>query len=252
VKTLTYIAPTRRINTGRVHGPRRRTAAASTSENWSGAVVFAGASPFTAITGTLTVPAVDAVAPGSWFYCAPWVGLDGDGSPDVCQAGVEIDIYIPGRNGPRGRGGGIQAQCYAWWEWYPAPETEITNLAVAPGDMISVSLAVESPTTAKVTLANVTTGLAVVDTMTAPPGSTVAGNCAEWIVEAPTVGGTQSAVADFGQVYIEGSATARDATVTLAGLASEIDMVSATGALLSAAVVSAPDLVRCRYAGAVP
>jgi hypothetical protein len=33
-------------------------------------------------------------------------------------------------------------------------------------------------------------------TLTAPSGTKLVGNCAEWIVEAPTVGGSQSALAE--------------------------------------------------------
>lgn len=248
MKTLTFIEPTRRINPGRSHGPRKRHAA-STSTNWSGAVAPAGASPFASVTGSWTVPAADAPLAGSWFYAATWIGLDGDGSADVCQAGVETDVYIPAR---AGRGRGAQAECYAWWEWYPAPEMQITNLVVAPGDMVTATITLTSPATASLVLANLTTGVAVRDVMTAPPGSSAGGNCAEWIMEAPTVGGAQAALADFGQVYFEGSAADRAGGSASASSGAPVDMVSASGSLLSAASPFAPDIARCRYMGPVP
>ena len=31
-----------------------------------------------------------------WYYCASWIGLDGDGSGDVFQAGVECEVYRSG------------------------------------------------------------------------------------------------------------------------------------------------------------
>src|SRR5579862_3627402 len=86
-----YIEPTFRVNHDRVHGPRQAPAAGTeTSTNWSGAVVFAPAgASFRWVQGDWVVPDVDAPTQNRWYYCANWVGIDGDGSGDVCQAGVE-------------------------------------------------------------------------------------------------------------------------------------------------------------------
>lgn len=31
-----------------------------------------------------------------WYYCANWIGIDGDGSGDVCQMGIECNVYRSG------------------------------------------------------------------------------------------------------------------------------------------------------------
>jgi len=101
-----YIEPTFRINTEKRHGPRQRLPAAGTetSSNWSGAVVFAPAGQsFKWIEGDWVVPNVDPPTQNQWYYCSNWIGIDGDGSGDVCQAGFECDVFRSGkRHGKRG------------------------------------------------------------------------------------------------------------------------------------------------------
>ena len=80
----------------------------------------------------------------------------------------------------------------------------ITNFPVGPGDLIT-ALLIASPgagaTSATVYLTNRTSGAATSVTFHAPSGTSLVGNSAEWIVEAPTVGGGQSTLADFGEVF---------------------------------------------------
>src|SRR5580658_4390034 len=97
-----YVEPTFRVNKDRTHGRRRGAARADgtqTSTNWSGAVVTAPAGDsFKWIEGDWTVPNVDAPTEGKWYYCASWIGIDGDGSNDVFQAGVETEVYRSGNS----------------------------------------------------------------------------------------------------------------------------------------------------------
>jgi hypothetical protein len=44
---------------------------------------------FIKIQGDWVIPDDDAPTTNKWYYCASWIGIDGDGSSDVCQAGVE-------------------------------------------------------------------------------------------------------------------------------------------------------------------
>jgi hypothetical protein len=74
------------------------------------------------------IPDVDAPTENRWHYAASWIGLDGDGSADVCQIGVGCDVYRSGTS--------ITRNIYPWWEWYPEPEVQITNLTVRPGDIM--------------------------------------------------------------------------------------------------------------------
>ena len=50
-------------------------------------------------------------------------------------------------------------------------------------------------------ITNRTTGDSTSLTFNAPSGTSLVGNSAEWIVEAPTVGGQQSSLADYGEVF---------------------------------------------------
>ena len=109
-RPLTFIEPQFALRTDKQHGIRN-TIANDTSTNWSGAVSFAAkGDSATYVIGQWTVP--DVVAPGlGSFYCASWVGIDGDGSGDVLQAGTECDVVSFGFFTAK--------QTYVWWEWYP-------------------------------------------------------------------------------------------------------------------------------------
>ncbi len=50
-------------------------------------------------------------------------------------------------------------------------------------------------------LTNITTGASTNISLSAPAGSALAGNSAEWIVEAPTVNGSQTQLPDYGEVF---------------------------------------------------
>ena len=85
----------------------------------------------------------------------------------------------------------------------PNYEVEITNLGISPGDMVTMVICTTGAgaTTASVSFSNRTTGASTSFNFSAPSGTQLVGNCAEWIVEAPTVGGAQSAIADYGEVF---------------------------------------------------
>ncbi|HEY2311472.1 MAG TPA: G1 family glutamic endopeptidase [Gaiellaceae bacterium] len=193
-RKLTMIEPQFALRTDKQHGIRN-TIANDTSTNWSGAVSFAGkGDSATYVIGQWTVP--DVVAPGlGSYYCASWVGIDGDGSPDVLQAGTECDVVSFGFFTAK--------QTYVWWEWYPNYEVQIANFPVTSGDVMFCAICVHSDTEAGFYLTNLTTGASTSFTKTAPEGTRLTGNCAEWIVEAPTVNGGQSALARYGDVYFD-------------------------------------------------
>jgi hypothetical protein len=193
-RPLTIIEPQFALRTDKQHGIRN-TIANDTSTNWSGAVSFAAkGDTATYVIGQWTVP--DVVAPGlGSYYCASWVGIDGDGSPDVLQAGTECDVISFGFFTAK--------QTYVWWEWYPNYEVQIANFPVTSGDVMFCAICVHSDTEAGFYLTNLTTGASTSFTKTAPAGTTLVGNCAEWIVEAPTVNGGQSALARYGDVYFD-------------------------------------------------
>ncbi len=246
-----YIQPTFRLNEDKLHKPRQRrtTDPTETSSNWSGAVVNppAGQS-FRWVQGDWVVPNVFAPTQNHWYYCASWIGIDGDGSGDVCQAGVECEVYQSGTS--------LIRNVYPWWEWYPAGEVQITNLGVVPGDMLTMLICTSQAagsTTASVFITNRTSGASTSFALTAPTGTKLVGNCAEWIVEAPTVGGSQSAIADYGEVFFSvcEAVTNTGATVN-GGSGDNINMTGSGGAVVSDGNLITPTVVQCLYAGALP
>jgi hypothetical protein len=245
-----YIQPTFKVNREKIHGPRKRKNAegTETSGNWSGSVVYAAkGQSFKWLEGDWVVPNVDAPTAGPWYYCASWIGIDGDGSPDVFQAGVESEVT---RNGTT-----VTTNFYPWWEWYPIPEVQITNFLVRPGDMVTMMLCSAQgagSTTGTVFFTNRTTGASTSVGLTAPAGTTLAGNCAEWIVEAPTVGGSQSAVADYGEVFFSACEAVTDEGITINGGTGDNINMTANGTVVSDGNIITPTIVQCAYAGGLP
>jgi hypothetical protein len=158
----------------------RRSASSSgwASSNWSGYAVSGGS--YSTITGEWNVPAV---APSKKStYSSNWIGIDGFNNSSLIQTGTEQDYY----NG--------RAHYGAWWEILPAAETVIPTLVVSPGDHMRASIAKGTGSTWTITLADVTTGqsFSINKTYTGPQTS------AEWIEEAPTVGGHVATLANYG------------------------------------------------------
>jgi hypothetical protein len=207
-RSMTWIVPTFEEIADRSHGParpsaRRKLVAASklpgvanaTSGNWSGAVDFsAKGKPYRWVAGQWTVP--NPHAPGSGaYYASEWVGIDGWGSSDVLQAGTETQVtHVLWFT---------VANVYTWWEWFPAGEVAITNLPVSPGDVMYCLICVNSTTSATVYFSNQATGVSTSFTITAPSGTTLAGNSAEWVVERPTVNGSVASLTDYDIVYFD-------------------------------------------------
>lgn len=241
IKGGQIIKPELELKPDRFHGPRQRAEAAGTetSTNWSGGVVFApSGDSFQWVQGEWVIPNVSAPTAGQSFYCASWVGIDGDGSDDVCQAGVECDISP----------GGVEI--YPWIEWFPYPEVAITNLSVSAGDTVSVLICTGGvgSTSATVYFSDLTSGQSTSLSLTAPAGTTLAGNCAEWIVEAPGVGGQQSVVADYGEVVFISADSATIGGVTVdGGTGDNINMVSSSNSVVSDGILLAATAVECEY-----
>jgi hypothetical protein len=240
-RPLTIIEPQFALRTDKQHGIRN-TIANDTSTNWSGAVSFAAkGDTATYVIGQWTVP--DVVAPGlGSYYCASWVGIDGDGSPDVLQAGTECDVISFGFFTAK--------QTYVWWEWYPNYEVQIANFPVTSGDVMFCAICVHSDTEAGFYLTNLTTGASTSFTKTAPQGTTLVGNCAEWIVEAPTVNGGQSALARYGDVYFdECIAGTKNHALLQGGDGDLITMVDASNKPISVPTRETDELIKVQFTG---
>jgi hypothetical protein len=160
-----------------------RTRSTWASTNWSG---YAKTGSFTGVSGTWFVPQVSRTA--SATYSSAWIGVDGFNDNDLIQTGTEEDYY----NGA--------AHYNAWWEILPAAETaiSISSYPVSPGDQMSAGI-VETSTTVstgrfrhqsiqhvwQINIADNTKGWQF-HTSQAYNGP---GTSAEWILEAPSVGG---------------------------------------------------------------
>lgn len=236
-----HITPEFRERPDRYHKPNRRNGfvgvANATSDNWSGSVLFIGpGDSFTAITGQWTVP--DAYSPnGNTCYSSAWLGIDGDGSPDVMQAGTETDS---------------DGTCYAWFEWYPNFSIQISNFPVKPGDMVYLVLYVTDPTTAWASMWNLTSKIYTNFSFTAPDGIQLVGNCAEAIVERPSINGVLAELPRYGEVYFdECTAYTKNGNQFDITFGTPISMVADDGVT----VISIPtfegntDMINCTYAG---
>jgi hypothetical protein len=169
----------------------------SYSDNWSGYVDFSGAtsygsSSFYYILNEFVVPVAEqalGACTGGWDWGSAWNGIDGWGSPDVLQAGIEFDAYCSGTT---------RASYYsAWYEWYPYGEVRIGGLPIAPGDDVFVEVWNTSSTQGHAYLVNLNNNLSTVVGFTAYPGYPLVGNSAEWVVERPTVGGSLATLTNY-------------------------------------------------------
>lgn len=245
-RTKFWITPEFEHHENISHGPlrhdkpaRRRGAAAktvradvaepvvsnATSSNWSGAAVFAPTGkPYRFVGGQWTVPSPNSTDDGT-YYASEWVGIDGWNSSDVLQAGTETQIskvWII-----------TSTQVYAWWEWYPAGEVKIANLPVSPGDVMYCLICADSTTHATVTFSNQSTGVGTRFDITAPSGTSLTGNVAEWIVERPSVNGSVANLTDYAACYFDECIAGGSLNVDNVGAASLITMTGTGGAALS-------------------
>jgi len=213
-------------------------------------VVYASAgTSFRWVLGEWVVPDVDAPTENQWYYCSSWVGIDGDGgSGDVCQAGIASQVYRSGSS--------LIRYFYPWWEWFPESEVGITTLPIGPGDMVTALLCAQpgaGATTATVYFSNVTTGASTSVTLSAPGTTRLVGNSAEWIVEAPTVNGQQSLMADFGEVFFSAcEANLTNGAVVYGGTGDSINEVNGAGTVIVDGNLITSSIVQCAYAGPRP
>ena len=145
-----------------------------TSSNWSGYALSGG--PFTAVTGTFTVPSLSAGATSAENTSA-WVGIDGWDNQQLIQAGIDEEIDpVTSR-----------VDIWPWWEILPSASTPITTVSVSAGDQVTVSIWQVNGGQWEISLVDSTDGQSF-STLQSYSG---AGQSAEWIVEAPENGQTR-------------------------------------------------------------
>jgi hypothetical protein len=157
--------------------PAKR-AAGWASSNWSGYAITG--SGYNSVTGRWTVTA--AARSRKQTFSSEWVGIDGYNNSSLIQTGTESDYY----NG--------SAHYDAWWEILPAAETVIPSISVRPGDVMTASITHGSGSSWTITITDTRSGASFSTTQT----YTGPGTSAEWIEEAPTVGGRVATLANYG------------------------------------------------------
>lgn len=180
------------------------------SGNWSGYIE--GNGPNTSVTGTFSVPSLYAGDPDG-SNMSQWVGLDGwESDTQLIQSGID---EVPNSTMPG------YFSIVPWWEILPAAETPITTLAtlVAAGDSITIAISQVSGSTWEISFTDNTSG----DNFTTDQTYTGSGTTADWIVEAPLSGGTQTSLADytptgFTGIGARGSDTADEAVFMAQGM----------------------------------
>jgi hypothetical protein len=223
--------------------------APETTSIWSGGIVFPPrGDTMKWVEGTWRMPSAEPPAgaqDGIWYSASTWVGIDGDdGSGDVLQAGCDADVIISG--------GVVQHQFNPWWEWYPAGSFWISTMPVSPGDELNCLICVQSGSTntAGIFFGNLTTGVSTFFTATAPPGVSLQGNCAEWIVESLEIDTNVPELAKYTPVvFTECNAGTVGRQTVQAGNGNTINMVDAVGNVISKGAILNATSVEVTYTG---
>ena len=146
------------------------------STNWSGYVDTG--TTFSGVGGEWTVPSVD--PSGVLAASSQWIGIDGATNTSLIQTGTSEITQNGG------------TQYFAWYEILPAASIPIG--LVSPGDDMQATIIENSPGLWTITIAdNTSQNLFSQQFAYSGPASS-----AEWIVEDPTINGTQPPLANFG------------------------------------------------------
>jgi Peptidase A4 family len=169
-----------------------------TSNNWSGLEAHSTTQhQYSAVTAVWDVPPIPAASSdGNTDYSAFWVGLDGDGTKDLVQAGTEQDAqeFL----------GIVFTNYYTWSELLPNQPTENFVSGVNAGDEMAIEVWIGTGSGAP--NANGSLGsFRITDVTqnqewrfnTALDGTKYNGTEAEWIMERPTVGGSLPELAAY-------------------------------------------------------
>ena len=223
----------------------------NSSSNWFGynqGTLEQGGKLFNSISGEWTVPTVTQHTAGQAESSSDWIGIGGGCIDAGCtvtdstliQTGTEQDVSSSGA-----------ASYYVWYELVPAPELQITSMAVNPGDRVQASIAevVGDSNLWTITIKDLTSGQSY--TTTVPYSSTHA--TAEWIEETPLLIGTNAGFAALPNL----ATPAFDLTTTNGAPANlkaseELDLVGSGGNVIGAPSAPDPDadgFNACTWAG---
>ena len=188
-----------------------------TSGNWSGFELRGASGTYDEVIGEWYVPTVYPET-NAHTYSAYWIGLDGDGTSDLWQAGTEQeiqDITIFGIHFDF-------TNYYAWTEFLPPQGTEqvLGNFTVTPGDLMFVEVwvgnsgqgpslsglyaisFVEDISRGEYTTVYNCRGISIFGACLPFGQVNIGGSEAEWIMERPTVGGSLPDLADYSYTFM--------------------------------------------------
>jgi len=165
------------------------TARSTTSANWSAIVntntlkKYSSKTSYYYIFSEFNVPVAQQafngsggnICDGGWDIASIWNGIDGFSTGDVLQGGIDSAYYCNGTT---------KEDFYASWiEWFPAGS--VYEYYVNPGDDIYVETWNTSDTNGYVWIEDLTQQISASYNLTAPSGTTLVGNSAEFAVERP-------------------------------------------------------------------
>jgi hypothetical protein len=149
------------------------------SSNWSGYAVTS--TTYTSAAGQWTVPTPAPTK--SSTYSAAWVGIGGFSDASLIQTGTEQD-FVNGR-----------ARYQAWWTTSDLGYAEqvIPTITVNPGDSVTASVSTRDNVTWTISLT-----VGGQPTFTKTVNFVSSELSAEWIMEAPGIGGRTAPIAHYG------------------------------------------------------
>jgi hypothetical protein len=246
---LQWIEPELELLEGKGRGLRAKPGrtAIERSGNWCGVEVAAPAGDSVSwAAASWVVPNVSHPTKNQDYYSCHWVGIDGDGTKQLFQAGVECDVSK-----------GDDRTFYAWYEWLPDMpyQAKIKNMTVNAGDYVTAMVCSDSgagSTTGTVYFTNTTLGLYTSFAVSAP-NSALQGLTAEWISEVTMINGVIdiTKLADFGEVYFGeaiGGTTQHVFVDAVNG--KQIEMENGAGPEYGIGIPIATGVARTVYAGA--
>ena len=160
----------------------------ATSNNWSGVELRGASGPFAWVSAWWTVPTVTGESK-TQTNSSTWVGIDGDGTTDLAQAGTEQDAF--------GTGSATVTTYRAWTELLPNQPTEsvLTGISISPGDQVFTEVwigpagggpSLTNPIFMTVCMINMTTSGGACFNYTTVGSTVIGGSEAEWIMERPS------------------------------------------------------------------
>ncbi|RIV26417.1 hypothetical protein D2Q93_04405 [Alicyclobacillaceae bacterium I2511] len=168
----------------------------ASSHNWSGYYAYNGYNynGYTDVRATWTVPNATTGGPGgpNYQYSCTWVGIGGNGNPDLIQMGTEADLTITLRTYV------MFPNYYPWFEILPKYpyQQDLTNMVISAGDKMYADVSY-SNSTAYFYLVDETTNVAV-SFSDSGDSSDYNGSTAEWIVERTEENNSYPHLTDFG------------------------------------------------------